>query len=168
MKKIDLLYLLYHKKITEKQAYKLYNKAIDCPDDKYPRKLLSLSKAEWTAQDFGYRTIARWRYEGWPKKCPLCKRKLVIEKYGWMNKKVGNRRKLAHVDCSDDYLRMLGYTAEEMGYGDTKIKPVTKTELKKLHKKFKYVFWDQLEPITEKEIQQLKKITEADKKKKGK
>ena len=150
MKQVNILKLLYEKKITEKEAYKIYDDVMKYDNSQWI-ELLGLTRYEAAAYSFGFQTIARWRYKGWPTKCTLCKKKLVIEKYGWMNKKVGNRRKLAHIDCSEDYLRMLGYTSVEMGYAnDTKIKKITKNEMKKLKEKFKFVLWNQLENVIKK------------------
>lgn len=126
---IDILKLIYEKKISIKEAEEIENFWRDHHPvrtlEEYEKGLL-LTHAENNAFNIGLvKQLARWRYEGWPKICPLCKKKLVIEKWGLMYKKVGNRIKLVHIDCSDDYLRMLGYTAEEMGDGYTKTKPVS-------------------------------------------
>ena len=57
---------------------------------------------------------ARWRYEGWPEKCPLCQRKIIKEKFGWMHKPKYPQFPIVHVSCDEDYLGKIGYTEDEL------------------------------------------------------
>lgn len=108
---IDLLKMLYEKKITLDEAYDLRDDAVDRAHagefgdiddylgfDSYERSS--------NADTIGLDKLADFRYHGWTKTCYKCGRKVIKEKFGWwfdMDTK-GNPL-LRHLSCEDDYLK---------------------------------------------------------------
>jgi hypothetical protein len=98
---IDLLKELYEKKITEDQAYDIFDEVVDRAHKgklSHPiNEEIKLDKYEWTASchGIGFKTIAKWRYEGWPNTCPVCKKSINYKDYHWATK----NNKLFHHEC---------------------------------------------------------------------
>jgi hypothetical protein len=101
MSTVDLLHDLYYGKISEEKAYSIFDSIISSEQAPYIKEKLQLSNEEWTAfcQSAPFKTIAKWRYEGWPSICNKCKGKLTISKYGWFVTHVGSKITLEHVEC---------------------------------------------------------------------
>ena len=119
---IDILKQLYQKKITEDRAYDIKDKAsMDFHIGnlkEYPYVYLNLDNYERTAaSNCDLSRIAKWRYEGWPEKCPKCGKKIIKEKFGWHCNEVNEKEHLVHIDCSDEYLKSIGYTDDDLKIG---------------------------------------------------
>ncbi|MHA6260700.1 hypothetical protein ACXYMX_12515 [Sporosarcina sp. CAU 1771] len=86
---IDLLTLLNDSKINEDKAYKIFDEVMerfhDGDLDIEPQEYLLLNEFEYTAfcHTAGLQIIAKWRKEGWPKFCNLCRKDINHKKYGW-------------------------------------------------------------------------------------
>jgi protein-disulfide isomerase-like protein with CxxC motif len=97
----NLLKELYEKKITEDQAWDIFNDIVDEFHDglikKDPFVEAMLDKYEATANAHGadFNVIAKWRYEGWPTICYKCKKPLDYKEFGWSAKD----NKLKHLVC---------------------------------------------------------------------
>lgn len=103
---IDLLSMVYYDDVSEEEAQRILDSTI-C--DFHVGKLkinipseLMLNNYEWTAICHGVHlnVIAKWRVDGWPRKCSVCKREIDYRKYGWTIKS----DKLCHVICSNENL----------------------------------------------------------------
>ncbi|MEW6609070.1 MAG: hypothetical protein AB1414_16775 [bacterium] len=103
--KIDLLDLLGKGKITEEEAYDIFeNTTKDWHDgkikDMYDAEFLCFSQKEWTGFPAGLSSIANWRKNGWPTKCYFCSKSLDTDQYGWMvfedDEDVAH---IVHIDC---------------------------------------------------------------------
>ena len=108
MKKRDILREIYDKKITEKQAEALVEEALEKAATQDFDLLGFDLGTEWTAlalHGISYKTVARWRYEGWPNVCVVCKKKLDVKNGNWMALKsvlIHNQAKrnvIVHWDC---------------------------------------------------------------------
>jgi len=86
---IDILKKINMGKITEEQAYEIYDDVQDKFDSgkikNYPQNELYLDNYEWTAFSFGisFEVLANWRKNGWPSKCAICGKILNYRQYGW-------------------------------------------------------------------------------------
>jgi len=97
---IDILNMVFEKKITESEAVSLFDSIVDnfhsgdidnIPDE------LNLDVYEWTAICHGisFSLLADWRYCGWPEVCYKCKNKINYRLFGWT---IINGR-LCHIEC---------------------------------------------------------------------
>ena len=117
---IDILKLLYEKKISEDEAYDLKGEIVSFfhkeKTTQTLRELMKMDHYEWTATvHCGLSNTAKFRYEGWPERCPFCHRKIIKEKGGWRCKGNGPvYGPFAHISCDENYLRKIGYTEEEI------------------------------------------------------
>jgi len=105
IKKRDVLKELYHDKVSVSEIRNFKDKIFEKPSTQSRiYDLLMFSKIEKGAWIHGapWSILAKWRYEGWPQKCPVCNKKVVPEKFGWMVKKIEKEGyKLVHIDCLD-------------------------------------------------------------------
>jgi len=116
----DILLDLYKGEITEKNAHKIFNEAVDNfhnakgKDDPY--KLTGFDKFERTAHCLfcSFSVIAKWRYEGWPLNCAECGKKIIKEKFGWRCKIINGKEYLTHIECSKKYLKGIGYSENDL------------------------------------------------------
>jgi len=116
---IDLLRLLYEKEISEDEAYKLESQGLVLLKNSTMQDIYNQFKIdnyEWTAiAGYGLMSeVSKWRYEGWPERCPLCKRRIIKEKFGWMHKPKYPHFSIVHISCDESYLKQIGYTEEEI------------------------------------------------------
>ncbi len=80
---MDILKRLYENQISEKEAEKIVDEMIERfhagKSKNSIEEILQLDTYEYTAWMYGasLRIIAKWRYEGWPKRCAVCRNKLV-------------------------------------------------------------------------------------------
>ena len=97
----DLLKELYENKITEDQAYEIFDDTVS----KFHKgiiklgifKYLMMDKYEATANlsAISLKETARWRYEGWPTICSKCKQPLNYKEGCWGAK----NDKIYHLEC---------------------------------------------------------------------
>lgn len=119
MKK-NILLDLYKGRITEKKAYVIFDDAVKCfhdtNDNNDPYDLVGFNEFERTASclSCSFSAIAKWRYEGWPTACNKCGRKIIKEKYGWRCKIIDGKECLVHIDCSEKYLKSIGYSENDL------------------------------------------------------
>ena len=101
MLKRDLLKEVYDGKLTDEEAADIFEQYLDESRVEWGhRDALMLSHYELTAERFApFSAIAKWRYEGWPQRCPICGGKIVIENYGWEADRSGSELGLQHIQC---------------------------------------------------------------------
>lgn len=86
---MDILKRLYENQISEKEAEKIVDEMIERFHagklKNSIEEIFQLDTYEYTAWMYGasLRIIAKWRYEGWPKRCAVCRNKLDYKKGGW-------------------------------------------------------------------------------------
>jgi hypothetical protein len=96
----DILKELYYNQISEAQAYEICDSVVGTDEFREPG-LFGMDDTEWTAwgQGVGFVAIAKWRYEGWPRICPVCGREIEVKKFGWMAKPADAGHQLIHIPC---------------------------------------------------------------------
>lgn len=91
MERRDLLYEVYHKKISKKEALNIVNEYLNVDIVNPISDYLNIHlQTEWTALvlwEMDIKTVAKWRYEGWPKTCSLCNKSIDVHKDLWKAKK---------------------------------------------------------------------------------
>jgi len=110
MQKIDLLYEINNKLLTEKEAQAICdNVKINCGPGLLPKDFLNLTFMEWTAYIMGipFKILAQWRYKGWPNECAICMNSIFPENGSWyafnqisINGKI-SQNVLVHWDCHE-------------------------------------------------------------------
>ncbi|MGJ7488556.1 hypothetical protein ACSFA2_25045 [Variovorax sp. LT2P21] len=100
MNKRDLLQELYQKELNEEEADEALARLLDSDGAADVKEILLLSGIEWTAKAQGadWRDVARWRYEGWPNRCPKCGADLNVRQFGW-RVYIDDVAFLAHIRC---------------------------------------------------------------------
>lgn len=104
----DILKLLYNREITKEEAYDIIDNIIQISNDYYEKYnikefdlawYIGFNQYEYTAYCHGVdlSTLVKWRYEGWPTKCYLCKKEIDYKQYNWTVIKSG--KELIHVEC---------------------------------------------------------------------
>jgi hypothetical protein len=98
--KIDLLFELYHGKISSDEAYDIFDEAVGSHIVEFP-EYLGFDPTEWTAicHAMSLGTVARWRYEGWPDVCTICGKKIDVPNYGWLATEEKGKAWLDHTTC---------------------------------------------------------------------
>lgn len=101
IKAVDLLKKLYFKNMTGEESELLLDEVVDNPYiDRNWDELFKLDKYEYHAAGTGsFKDIAYWRYNGWPKRCCLCNKKIYIENLDWIVCEHNNRPRLSHLTC---------------------------------------------------------------------
>ena len=109
-KPIDLLSAVYNRIISADEAEDLMVEGNKRWHDGllpyYESEYFGLSEKEYTAHGnaAGLGFIARWRYEGWPTQCHICKKPLDSDKYYWaVTTDAEGKNHLAHIDCMPKY-----------------------------------------------------------------
>ena len=99
--KIDILAALYERQITASQAEAIDSEIMASQEASRVAELLGLNVEEWTAFCHGvsFKTLAKWRYEGWPSKCLKCGHPILIQKFGWLAVDSGKKVGLKHIIC---------------------------------------------------------------------
>jgi hypothetical protein len=109
-KPLDLLFAVYNGTISGDEAENLMIEAtrrwhkglLLCHEPEY----FGISKKEYTASCHAasLASVAKWRYDGWPTECFICKKPLDSDKYCWgvVEDDKGNDH-LAHVGCMPTY-----------------------------------------------------------------
>jgi hypothetical protein len=97
----DVLGDLARNNITDAELESLYDRIMDSDQAGDVRQLLMLSNQEWTAfgQGAPFRTLAQWRFEGWPTRCANCEKPITVENYGWLVRERPDGFALEHIDC---------------------------------------------------------------------
>lgn len=109
---INLLEDLYKAKINIKQAYNFFYNIVSefhnghITNEKFLDiyKYCGFIESEAAADALGvpFNVIAKWRYEGWPNKCFICKKNIEIEKFYWLPERMGeNIFQLKHTNCEN-------------------------------------------------------------------
>lgn len=100
MKNTDLLKELYRKRITLREANKILGEAID--EGGNPATRLNISKKEYKVflNGMNFKTIAEWRYDGWPTRCMYCSKFVDANKSAlWWPRKMKGRWGVVHLKC---------------------------------------------------------------------
>jgi len=88
-------------RISEDEAYSIYERVIQSDHGGRAFELLGLSKMEWTAfmQSTGFAVLAEWRRTGWPTVCSKCGRPLDHAAGGWWFTMESGVAGLKHIQC---------------------------------------------------------------------
>ena len=97
----DVLGDLARNALSDREAEALYDRIMDSDQAGDVRQLLMMSNQEWTAYGQGtpLRTVARWRYGGWPTRCVRCGEEIIVENYGWLVRERPDGVFLEHIEC---------------------------------------------------------------------
>jgi len=124
---MDLLKDLHEEIITLDQANDIYDALGDLAivAEAYPKQgvyhAIGLSHTEATAFLHGvdFAELATWRYKGWPRRCPVCGRRIVPERFGWFAWEDVNdpdRHVLLHIQpCLNMYGKKRGRPSRTVG-----------------------------------------------------
>jgi hypothetical protein len=80
----------------------IYDAIMDSDEASHVAGKLGLSQEEWTAFSHGvwFDELAKWRYEGWPRRCIKCGAELNISAYGWTTlEREEGQHVLTHLRC---------------------------------------------------------------------
>lgn len=101
MRKRDLLQEVYQRELDEEEADEALSRVLDSDGAGDVKHIFLLSDIEWTAKVQGadWGDVARWRYKGWPKKCPKCGADLNVRQFGWRVLYIDDAAFLAHIRC---------------------------------------------------------------------
>ena len=102
MMRYDILKQVFDDSSSLAEAESGYDQVMDSSEAAHVAEILGLNRIEWTAFGHGvpFDELAKWRYNGWPDVCPLCNRKVDIEKFGWMAKGENGHHVIMHLSCS--------------------------------------------------------------------
>ena len=94
--KRDILKELSDGSVSPAEAERIYDAIMDAGKIDYA-VALGLNNLESTAFGYGVplHELSKWRKDGWPKNCAVCKRPLDVSKGGWM---------ATHVDASGHHM----------------------------------------------------------------
>jgi len=102
----DILAGLIDGSMSLQEVEDKYDNIMESHDGGMLYDLLGISKAESTAFGHGlwFDELAEWRKNGWPNKCAICGKEIVIENWGWFAREIndGESHELVHIDCMDD------------------------------------------------------------------
>jgi len=103
---IDLIQAIIDGTMTFDEAFDMYDKLMDSDYEGDIGEALGLSAIENTAWAHGvwFDELADWRKNGWPNKCAICGKEIVVENWGWFAREIddGESHELVHIDCMDD------------------------------------------------------------------
>ncbi|MDP9897879.1 hypothetical protein [Variovorax ginsengisoli] len=101
MKNLDILNEVHHGSLNEDEADLIFDSIIESEFSAEVASLLNLTRHEWTAKAQGanWRTLASWRYSGWPENCARCGKKLNYLDFGWWVISEGETQILKHIKC---------------------------------------------------------------------
>jgi len=101
----DIIKKIIEGSLTLDEAYDEFDRVLESDHGGKVPELLGLTKIEYTANchSVGLDELAEWRKNGWPNKCAICGKKIVIENWGWFAREIndGESHELVHIDCMD-------------------------------------------------------------------
>lgn len=103
--KQDILEGVWNKRLTTEQAYGQIDEIVKEGHEEGPVGAeydiaadIGMDNDEYSAflNATDLDAMARWRYEGWPTSCLICRQEIIPKQGGWVSKQINNTWGLVH------------------------------------------------------------------------